>query len=97
MVEKIKNMADAIKTVLLYVVAPLMAILGYFLYLTKQNSQLQAELNQSKSEKELAGTLARKEDAANAANKAEREYLDVKRVYTNQRGTGSGEGSANSS
>ena len=81
MFEKLKSLGEAAKNVVLYILGPAVAVVAYFFYLKGKNTELEAKVNQTAAERDLAGTLVKKEDAKNEADKAEIDYNRIKRLY----------------
>jgi Tfp pilus assembly protein PilO len=91
MLEKLKAFGEGAKNVVLFIVGPVIGILAYFFYLKGKNTELEAQVRQTQAERDLAGTLAKKEDATNEANKAEDDYHRTRSAYLNASGFGGDE------
>lgn len=81
MIAKINQVLDTIKKAFLWVVAPLAFIFGYIYYLLSKNESLTKEIEQSKIEKDLAETVAKKAEVDHEASSSVIDYNDVKRRY----------------
>lgn len=78
---KFLDVIAVIKAGLLYVVLPITALFGYIYWLSRKNQTLADELEMTKSGNELAGKLAKKEEAKNEAERIEKEYRDAVDAY----------------
>lgn len=83
---KFLDVVAVIKAGLLYVVLPVTALFGYIYWLSRKNQTLADELEMTKSGNELAGKLAKKEEAKNEADRIEKEYRDAVDAYYTEYG-----------
>ena len=86
MMEKIKAYVASIRDALIYVAGPILVIGFAFFELLTKNRQLKAKLGESKAEKELAATLAKKEIIDEEANNSFSDYQRAKREHSEHSG-----------
>ena len=86
MIEKLKAIGGAAKSVLYFIVGPIVAVAGYIFYLLSQKRQLQEQVATSKVEKELAGAIEKKEEKAHESGLAVDDYNRIRDEYLRQLG-----------
>lgn len=76
-----ENTINFIKKTFLYILAPLVIIASYIVYLLNKVDRLKGEIDRSKSSQELAKAIEKKLESDNAANDALGEYESIKSEY----------------
>lgn len=84
MLDKIKTAWGNIKDFSIYVLGPIIGLLAYIYYLTTKNKELETKITQTESEKALADTLAKKEEADNEQKAATDAYTALRDKYLKQ-------------
>lgn len=74
-------MIEKIKQSLLYIIAPVLAVLGFIAYLLSRISELNSQLGRVKAEKDIVKTLQKKEDAIHEAEIATKQASDAESDY----------------
>lgn len=86
-------MLEKLKQYGLYVIAPILVVLGYIYYLLGKLSSLQSQVGQAKAEKQIVNILEKKEEAELNANTAEADYDSIKLRFLNAERSGRDDGS----
>lgn len=89
MIDKIKSVLSTIKSGILYVIGPVLAIVGYILYLTRKNAALQDQINQSKAAEQLATVIQKKVEDEKQSNVDQLDYESIRDKFLAESGTGS--------
>lgn len=84
MLETIKGYLSTIKAGILYIIGPIVAIIGYIVYLRNKNSSLQDQINQSKAAKELATVIEKKVEDEKQSNVDQSDYESIRAQYLAQ-------------
>lgn len=88
MLEKIKSYLSTIKSGILYVIGPVLAIVGYILYLTRKNTALQDQINQSKAASQLATVIEKKVEDEKQSNVDVIDYESIRNKFLAESGSG---------
>lgn len=88
MIEKLKAYLEVVKGALLFIVTPIVFLVGGIYYLIAQNTSLKDKLGQSEAEKHLAKILTEKEEAKNEANSKEDDYNTLRNKYVHDHDDG---------
>lgn len=81
MIDKIKAFLANVKGAILYVVGPILAVVGYIFYLRTKNDTLTNQLAGEQAKETLATVVANKEEKDDAANKAEGDYASIRNAF----------------
>lgn len=81
MIEKLKQFADSVKGVLLFIVAPLIILFAYIANLREKVQSTQDELNQSKAAQQLATVIEKKVEDEKQSIIDERDYDSLRTQY----------------
>lgn len=84
MLDKIKAFLESAKNVILFVVGPIVAVVGYILYLRNENSDLKNKEATEKATVALAPIMADKEVKENEANDKVLNYNALRDQYIAQ-------------
>lgn len=87
MIDKIKSVLNTIKSGILYVIGPVLAIVGYILYLTRKNTALQDQINQSKAAEQLATVIQKKVEDEKQSNVDESDYNTLRDKFLAESGS----------
>lgn len=82
-------MLDNIKKVMLYVVWPLLILLGGIAYLVQKIASLKQQLGQVTYEKDMATILERKAEVTKDADQKGADYESLRDKYSKSNGSGS--------
>lgn len=88
MIDKIKSVLSTIKSGILYVIGPVLAIVGYILYLTRKNTALQDQINQSKAAEQLATVIQKKVEDEKQSNVDQLDYESIRDKFLTESGSG---------
>lgn len=91
MIEKLKAFGEAAKSTLLYIIAPILFVLGYIYYLTTKNKNLKAEIAHMQADESISKTQQELQEAQNASNDAEKNYESIRDAYLKQSSDSSGQ------
>lgn len=94
MLDKIKAFLQQAKITALFIIAPILSLFAYILFLRNKTTELQDKLNQTQAEKQLAVVLSKKVKEETEATEAEKSYDEIRKEYldsvsTNNTDTGS--------
>lgn len=81
MIEKLKQLGAASKEVVLYILTPVLLVIGYIVYLQSKLRTTKGDLAIAKSEQELAKSLDKTKELENDATKAEADYKRTRDEY----------------
>lgn len=71
---KLKAVGEAAKSVLIYIMLPILGVIAYILYLKNKVTDLKQNLSISKAEKDFAKSLDKLDDLKKEAQDAEDDY-----------------------
>lgn len=81
MIEKIKAWLEQAKITALFILAPILSILAYIVFLRNKNTELEDKINQSQAEKQLGDVLTKKVEEEKQAKEAEKSYDEIRKEY----------------
>lgn len=81
MINKLKQFADSVKGILLFIVGPILGVLAYISYLRGQLTTAKDEVAQSKAEKQLATVIEKKVEDEKQSDEAELDYNTIRAQY----------------
>lgn len=91
MLEKLRSFGEAAKNTLLYIIAPILFIFGYILYLSTKNKNLKAEIAHMQADENINKTQQELQEAQHASTDAEADYNRIKSEYLKQQRDGGGQ------
>lgn len=86
MIQKIKDFLTSIKMGVLYIIGPILALFAYIAYLRDKDNNLLQQIQKAQAEKQLADTLAKKQEADREASITEADYNTIRDQYLKQSG-----------
>ncbi len=81
MLEKFKRLGEAAKSVIIFIITPVVFVAGIIYYLVKQKNTLQSELQREKSGRELDQVKNKATEAEKESEDAVKNYNDIRDAY----------------
>jgi hypothetical protein len=88
MLDRLKAIAEAVRGVLLWIVAPLAILGGYVFYLLNKNRQLQNEISIQKMDSDLDKLRSEEGKADAASSQASSDFESLASEYEREHGSG---------